>query len=71
MSKKRKLSYCEDAVSYRPVLVPRKVMEKILLAVRYKKKKKVLGNIQVAFTEGKLDLTNLLTFCEEGAGSAD
>lgn len=46
-------------------------MEKILLAVRYKKKKKVLGNIQVAFTEGKLDLTNLLTFCEEGAGSAD
>lgn len=46
-------------------------MEKILLAVRYKKKKKVLGNIQVAFTEGKLDLTNLLTFYEEGAGSAD
>lgn len=73
MSRKRKLSFCEDAGSYRAVLVPRKVMEKILLEVTYKyeKKKKVVGNIQVAFTKGKLDLTNLMTFYEEVIGSVD
>lgn len=43
-------------------MVPRKVMEKIILEVicnKYKKQSKMTGNIQVMFTKGKLDLTNL------------
>lgn len=63
----------EDTGSYRPVLVLRKVMEKILLepAFRQEEKKKVVGDIQLAFPKGKLGLRKLMTFYEEVTGSVD
>lgn len=71
MSSKRTLSFCENAGSYRVVLVSRKVIEKIFLEVmyKYKKTKKVTGNTLISLTKGKFDLTSLMTFCEEGTGS--
>lgn len=71
MSSKRTLSFCENAGSYRAVLVSRKVIEKIFLEVmyKYKKTKKVTGNTLISLTKGKFDLTSLTTFCEEGTGS--
>lgn len=38
---------------------------------KYKKKTAVIGNILISLTKGKLDLTNLMIFCEAGTGSGD
>lgn len=46
-------------------------MEKILPEPMYKHKKKKIGNIQLVFTKGKLDLTNLMTFYKDVTGSVD
>lgn len=32
---------------------------------KHRKKKKVIQNIKLAFANGKLDLSNLMTFCED------
>lgn len=67
-SRKRTLSFCEAAGSYRGVLVTRKVIEKIFLEVMYKYKK--IGSILISLSKGKFDLTYLMT-CEAGTGSGD
>lgn len=38
---------------------------------KHRKKKKVIWNIKLAFPNDKLDLSNLMTFCEGVTGSVD
>jgi len=53
-------------------LVSRKVMENIPLEnmLKHKKNNKVIWNMKLVFTKGKLDLTNLTTY-EDVTGSVD